>query len=98
MKSLCPRYRDTTELSVLGKTPEEFEHYFPSLYLDIGLDGVVRYDRNGYVAGKLKRIRDSIAQIGLVRVRLDRNNMFWNWERTVTRPWEITWEGFREVA
>jgi len=90
--------RDAPDISVLGKTPEEFERYFPSLYLDIGLDGVVLYDRGGYTAAKLKRVREIIAQAGLVRLRLDKNNMFWNWNRKVTRPWEITWEGFREIA
>ena len=89
---------DAPDISVLGKTPEEFERYFPSLYLDIGLDGIVLYDRGGYIAAKLKRLREIIAQAGLVRLRLDQNNMFWNWNRKVTRPWEITWEGFHEIA
>jgi len=98
LQSVFQGIKDAPDFSVLGKTPEEFESYFPSLYLDIGLDGVVLHDRGGYVAGKLKRIREIIAHTGLVRLRLDRNNMFWNWDRKVTRPWEITWEGFRELA
>ena len=85
-------------LSVLGKTPEELEQYFPSLYLDLGLDGVVLYDRDGYAARKLARIREIIVQTGLVRRRLAGGNMFWDWDRKVARPWEITWEGFRELA
>ena len=84
--------------SVLGKTPDEFEKHFPSLYLDIGLDGKVLYDRDNYTTRKLARIREIIAQTGLVRERLSGRNMFWNWNRKVMRPWEITWEGFRELA
>jgi hypothetical protein len=84
--------------SLLGKTPEEFERYFPSLYLDIGLDGVVLFDREGYAEGKLNRIREIIAEAGLVRERLEGGNMFWNWDRKTARQWEITWEGYRELA
>ena len=83
---------------MLGKTPDEFEKHFPSLYLDIGLDGKVLYDRDNYTTRKLARIREIIAQTGLVRERLSGGNMFWNWNRKVMRPWEITWEGFRELA
>jgi hypothetical protein len=84
--------------SVLGKTPGEFEQHFPSLYLDIGLDGIVLYDRDHYTTHKLARIREIIAQTGLVRERLAGGSMFWNWDRKVMHPWEITWEGFREFA
>jgi predicted nucleotidyltransferase len=90
--------KDAPPISVLGKTPGEFESHFPSLYLDIGVDGVVLYDRDGYTTGKFNHIRKIIAEIGLVRRRLDRGNMFWDWKRKVTCPWELTWEGFRELA
>jgi hypothetical protein len=89
---------DAPPFSLLGKTPEEFERYFPSLYLDIGLDGIVLFDRDGYTGGKLKRIREIVAEAGLIREMLEGGNMFWTWERKVARPWEITWEGFRELA
>ncbi len=89
---------DAPPFSMLGKTPEEFERYFPSLYLDIGLDGIALYDYDGYMEGKLKRIREIIAEAGLVRERLEGGNMFWNWDRKTARQWEITWEGYRELA
>jgi len=89
---------DAPPFSLLGKTPEEFERYFPSLYLDIGLDGIVLFDREGYTEGKLNRIREIIAEAGLVRERLEGGNMFWNWDRKVTRQWAITWEGYHELA
>lgn len=83
--------------SVLGRTPEEFERHFPSLYLDIGLDGRILYDRDGYTSGRLQRIRDIIARAGLIRQRAG-PEMGWVWRNPPTRPWEITWAGFRELA
>jgi predicted nucleotidyltransferase len=85
-------------LLALGKTPEEFEEHFPSLYLDIGLDGVILYDPNGYMARKLARIREIVKSAGLVRRRLDAYNMFWDWTHAPKSRWQITWEGFRELA
>jgi predicted nucleotidyltransferase len=98
LQRLARGIEDAPPFSLLGKTPEEFEHYFPSLYLDIGLDGVVLFDREGYTDGKLKRIREIIAEAGLVRERLEGGDMFWNWNRKTARQWEITWEGYRELA
>lgn len=82
----------------LGKTPEEFEEHFPALYLDIALDGVILYDKDNYTRRKLDRIREIIRESGLVRERLDANNLFWDWTRAPARHWEITWEGLRELA
>jgi hypothetical protein len=81
---------------VLGKTPSEFESQFPSLYLDIGLDGVILHEREDYATGKLSRIREIIGQAGLLRERPN-GEMKWVWETPPTRHWEITWEGFREL-
>jgi hypothetical protein len=83
--------------SVLAKTPEELERYFPSLYLDIGRDGIVVWDRDDYTARKLQRIREITAQAGLVRKR-NNGEMNWVWQNPPKRHWEITWEGFRELA
>jgi len=83
--------------SVLGKTPDEFEAHFPSLYLDIGLDGIVITDRDGYTKHKLDRIREIIAQARLKRERKN-GDLHWVWRKPPHRHWEITWEGFRELA
>jgi uncharacterized protein len=40
-------------LSVLARTPEEFEAHLPSLYLDIALDGRILYDPRQYAAKRL---------------------------------------------
>ena len=83
--------------SVLGKTLDEFEAHFPSVYLDIGLDGIVLYDRDGYTHHRLERIREIIAQARLKRERKN-SGMDWVWQKPPQRHWEITWEGFRELA
>ena len=89
---------DAPPMYVYGKTPEECESQFPSLYLDFGLDGIVLYEREGYLSRKLGRIREIIRETGLVRRRLSENNMFWDWDKSPARGWEITWEGYRELA
>ncbi|MFQ6014672.1 MAG: nucleotidyltransferase domain-containing protein [Anaerolineae bacterium] len=52
-------------ISVLAKEPAEFEGHFPSLYLDIGLDGVILYDSDEYMVSKLARIREIDESSGL---------------------------------
>src|SRR5581483_11315485 len=79
-------------LFVYGKTPEEFEGAFPSIYLDMGLDGIVLYDVDGYLTAKLARIREIISEVGLVRKRITDGEFFWDWKRQVTVPWELDWE------
>lgn len=82
-------------VSVLAKEPTEFEGYFPALYLDIGLDGIILYDPEGYMAGKLARIREIIEEAGLYRVRRD-GELMWLWKRQPTLHWAIEWDGFHE--
>jgi len=82
-------------ISVLAKEPAEFEGYFPSLYLDIGLDGIILYDPKGYIAGKLARIREIIKEAGLYRVRRD-GELMWLWKRHPALHWAIEWDGFHE--
>lgn len=84
-------------ISVLAKEPIEFEGYFPSLYLDIGLDGIILYDPEGYIASKLARIREIIEEAGLYRVRRD-GELMWLWKRQPTLHWAIEWDGFHESS
>ncbi len=82
--------------SILGKSVAEFESHFPALYLDIGLDGIVLFDRDGYVAGKLARIRALIKEAGLVRRQLD-GNFIWKFTHPVPpASWSLEWEGYHE--
>ncbi|NUO81152.1 nucleotidyltransferase domain-containing protein [candidate division KSB1 bacterium] len=85
------------KLAFTARTPEEFERGFPSLYLDLGLDGILLYDSQGYMAAKLQRIREIITQAGLQRKKLG-DQMSWDWQKPPRGPWEITWEGgYREL-
>ncbi|MBI4789435.1 MAG: nucleotidyltransferase domain-containing protein [Chloroflexi bacterium] len=89
---------DAPPMYVYGKTPEEFESQFPSIYLDFGLDGVVLYEREGYLTLKLGRIREIIQAAGLFRERLSPECMSWDWKNPPRHGWEITWKGYRELA
>lgn len=84
------------KIAITARTPEEFERGFPSLYLDLGLDGVVLYDTGGYVSRKLQRIQAIIRQAGLERKKLE-HELSWEWKNPPKGPWEITWEGYREL-
>lgn len=84
-------------ISVLAKEPAEFEGYFPSLYLDIGLDGIILYDPEGYMASKLARIREIIEEAGLYRGRRD-GELMWLWKRQPALHWAIEWDGFHESS
>jgi predicted nucleotidyltransferase len=86
------------DFMVYGKTPEEFAAYFPSIYLDMGLDGIILYDPENYLGPKLQRIREIIAEGHLFRDRIGDNEFFWDWAAPIGFPWELDWEGLREVA
>src|SRR5499427_6286710 len=44
-------------ITVVAKTPKEFEAYLPSLHLDIALDGQILYDPSDYTADRLATLR-----------------------------------------
>ncbi len=84
-------------VSILAKEPAEFERFFPSLYLDIGLDGIILFDPQGYIRKRLARIREIIQEAGLYRVCRD-GELMWLWKRQPARHWAVEWEGFREFS
>ncbi|MDZ7290668.1 MAG: nucleotidyltransferase domain-containing protein [candidate division KSB1 bacterium] len=84
------------KIAILARTPEEFESGFPSLYLDLAVDGIVLYDTDNYVTKKLQRIQEIIKQAGLERKKLD-HQLSWEWNKQPKGQWEITWEGYREL-
>lgn len=94
LRGICSEF----DFSVFGKTPAEFEEYFPSIYLDMGLDGIVIYDTNDYLAQKLERIRTLVKESGLVRMFLSADTLYWDWEKTPLYGWELDWEGYRELS
>jgi predicted nucleotidyltransferase len=77
-------------VSLLAKTPPEFESRLTSLYLDIALDGRVLHDPRGYARKKLAILRQIIKRHGLYRRRTGAGDV-WRWRRTPTGPWAVEW-------
>lgn len=79
-------------VSFIARTRTEFEGGFLSYYLDIGLDGIILYDREEYMQQKLERIQQLIHMAGLHRRRFD-YGFFWEWEKPPAEKWRIDWSG-----
>lgn len=83
-------------LCIIAKTREEMLNNFPSLFLDIGLDGIILFDKEEFFKHLQIKIKEIIHQAGLKRKR--RNGEFsWEWKNPPQKGWEITWEGYREL-
>jgi len=79
-------------MNIIAKTREEFESSFPSLYLDLALDGIILFDRDGYMEKRLIKIKNIIKNTGLMRER--RYYGFnWKWKKAPQSNWKIDWEG-----
>ena len=77
-------------VSVLAKTPEEFESHLTSLYLDIATDGQVLYDPSGYAAARVNTLRSIIRRLGLYRKRTPAGDV-WRWRHPPAQPWKLEW-------
>jgi predicted nucleotidyltransferase len=91
MKEMLPDQL-RSKVSLLAKTPEEFESSLPALYLDIALDGIVQYDPRGYAREKIRLLRNIINRKGLKRNRTGRD-FFWQWDEFPGFGWSLEWEG-----
>jgi predicted nucleotidyltransferase len=91
VRQLLPADR-AGSISILARTPEEFERRLPSLYLDIALDGKILCDPRGYAAGKLAAIRRLIEEAGLYRLRTPAGDV-WRWKEQPAHPWTLEWPG-----
>jgi predicted nucleotidyltransferase len=78
-------------VSLLAKTPAEFEAHLSALYLDIALDGVVLYDTGNYITQRLAYLRELLARRGLRRERAGRE-MTWHWQPAPGPDWTLEWE------
>ncbi|GIW42011.1 MAG: DNA polymerase [Candidatus Binatia bacterium] len=65
-----------TRLARIVRTPEEAARVIP-LYLDMTEDAVLLYDRDGFFASVLERVRASLRKLGARRVRLGKT---WYWD------------------
>ncbi|MGB9722166.1 MAG: nucleotidyltransferase domain-containing protein [bacterium] len=80
------------KVNFIAKTKEEFESSFPSLYLDLALDGVILFDKDGYTHAKIVQIRKLIDEAGLVREKKT-YGFNWRWLRNPALHWRIDWSG-----
>jgi predicted nucleotidyltransferase len=79
-----------SSISVLGRTPEDFERDITPLHLDLALDARLIFDRDGYLAKRLKIVRQRIEEAGTYRD----SDLFWRWRQTPRIPdWAIRWDG-----
>ena len=81
---------------IIAKTPEEIIKNFPPLFLDLGLDGIILFDRNDFFKNLQTKIREIIDQAGLERKK-DNGGFYWKWQTPPKKGWEITWSGYREL-
>jgi predicted nucleotidyltransferase len=79
------------QTTIMAKTPEEFEAYLPSFFLDIALDGIILYDSGGYMAARLTRLRRLIQAQGLHRERVA-GSLVWRWQEFPGFDWSLEWE------
>jgi predicted nucleotidyltransferase len=65
-----------TRLARIVRTPAEAERIIP-LYLDMTEDAVLLYDRDGFFAGILARLRASLRRLGARRIQQGKT---WYWD------------------
>jgi predicted nucleotidyltransferase len=87
--SLPPDWRG--QISLLAKTTAEFETALPSLFLDIAVDGVILYDKEGYAQNRLRHLKRLIEAKGLYRQQQGRN-LTWHWRNFPGLDWQLAWE------
>jgi predicted nucleotidyltransferase len=64
-----PLFKFDEKVQVLSKTPDEFDSFFPPLYLDIALDGKILMDRDGFMENRLRKIKNIIKDSSLYRIK-----------------------------
>jgi predicted nucleotidyltransferase len=94
------RYRRTKEMlpqkwrgrvSILAKTPDEFESVLPSLYLEIALDGLILYDPQEYAKIQLRKLCRLIQAKDLRREKRG-NDFIWQWGTFPGFGWSLSWK------
>ncbi|MGB9629040.1 MAG: nucleotidyltransferase domain-containing protein [Thermodesulfobacteriota bacterium] len=78
-------------ISPILQTRKEFESNLRPLYLDISWDGMILFDRKGYVHSKMREIRNIIEKSRLQRLR-KKGDWIWEWKKP-PQPgiWMIDW-------
>ena len=78
-------------VSIVAKTPQEFDASVQALYLDIALDGVVLADKEKYVTDRLAFLKRQMDERGLYRKR-EGEALLWRWQVTPKGDWSFEWE------
>lgn len=78
-------------VSLIAKTPNEFEARLSSLFLDMAIDGHILYDPRGYGAAKMTMLRRLIRRSGLHREHTQAGDI-WRWQKPPVEPWHLSWE------
>jgi hypothetical protein len=81
---------------IIAKTPKEVMTDFPSLFLDLALDGIILFDKDDFFKKLKNRVRQIIQQAGLQR-KMEKGKIYWAWQNPPQKGWEITWSGYREL-
>jgi predicted nucleotidyltransferase len=77
-------------VSLLAKTPQEFEDKISSLYLDIAQDGQILFDPQGYAHRRLAVLQRLMAETGLYRKKSPGGEV-WRWRQKPRQPWALQW-------
>jgi hypothetical protein len=77
-------------VSLLAKTPQEFEEKISSLYLDIAQDGQILFDPQGYAHRRLALLQRLMAETGLYRKKSSGGEV-WRWRQKPGQPWALEW-------
>jgi predicted nucleotidyltransferase len=86
---LPPTWRG--RISILAKTPDEFEDALPSIYLEIALDGLILYDPEEFAAIQLQKLRCLIRSKDLRREKRG-SEFIWQWGAFPGNGWSLGWE------
>lgn len=93
-RQLCLRemlpLRWGTAVSLVVKTPQEFEDKLLPLYLDLALDAKVLYDPESFLTSGLARVRRIIDRDRLQR-RRRRGGWVWDWSAPEHRRAGVDW-------
>ncbi|MDW8234594.1 MAG: nucleotidyltransferase domain-containing protein [Roseiflexaceae bacterium] len=81
--------------AIIARTPSEFTAHLPSLYLDIAIDGIVLYDRDGSITRHLAALRSMLDRQGLYRIQRDRD-LVWEWRTFPGYGWRLNWQQVEE--
>jgi predicted nucleotidyltransferase len=84
------------KVSIIAKTPDEFDSCFPPLYLDMATDGKVLIDKGRFMEKRLKKIKRIIENSTLNRVKKG-DEFFWRWKSPKKPGWELDWSGVVEI-